>query len=204
MLILLPLRAQQTAAFPSETPAKLTIPADAFQYTRQHVMIPMRDGVKLFTVVLVPKGAKQAPILLTRTPDDAKVLSNHAQSSRLGPILQGYDNAADVIVNGGYIRVLQDVRGKYGSEGDYVMTRPLRGKRNPTTVDHATDTYDTIDWLVKNLPETNGRVGILGISYWRSRAITRRRRSGFITRPGKRRLLGCRCCGRETRDKLKW
>ncbi len=167
-------------------------------------MIPMRDGVKLFTVVLVPKGAKQAPILLTRTPYDAKVLSNHAQSSRLGPILHGYDNAADVIVNGGYIRVLQDVRGKYGSEGDYVMTRPLRGKRNPTTVDHATETYDTIDWLVKNLPETNGRVGILGISYWRSRAITRRRRSGFITRPGKRRLLGCRCCGRETRDKLKW
>ncbi len=165
LLILLPLRAQQTAAFPSETPAKLTIPADAFQYTRQHVMIPMRDGVKLFTVILVPKGAKQAPILLTRTPYDAKALSNHTQSARLGPILQGYDNAADVIVNGGYIRVLQDVRGKYGSEGDYVMNRPLRGKRNPTTVDHATDTYDTIDWLVKNIAETNGRVGILGISY---------------------------------------
>ena len=165
LLILLPLRAQQTVAFPSETPAKLTIPANAFQYTRHHVMIPMRDGVKLFTVVLVPKGAKQAPILLTRTPYDAKALSNHTQSSRLGPILQGYDNATDVIVNGGYIRVLQDVRGKYGSEGDYVMNRPLRGKRNPTTVDHATDTYDTIDWLVKNIPETNGRVGILGISY---------------------------------------
>ncbi len=102
---------------------------------------------------------------MTRTPYDAKALSNHTQSSRLGPILQGYDNAADVIVDGGYIRVLQDVRGKYGSEGDYVMNRPLRGKRNPTTVDHATDTYDTIDWLVKNIPETNGRVGILGISY---------------------------------------
>ena len=60
---------------------------------------------------------------------------------------------------------MQDVRGKYGSEGDYVMNRPLRGPQNPTPVDHATDTYDTIDWLVKNIPETNGKVGILGISY---------------------------------------
>jgi hypothetical protein len=79
--------------------------------------------------------------------------------------LYGYDNATDVIVEGGYIRVVQDVRGKYGSEGDYVMNRPLRGPLNPTTVDHATDTYDTIDWLVKNTPESNGKVGIIGISY---------------------------------------
>ncbi len=71
----------------------------------------------------------------------------------------------EVIVEGGYIRVVQDVRGKYGSEGDYVMTRPLHGPLNPTTVDHSTDTYDTIDWLVKNVPESNGKVGILGISY---------------------------------------
>ena len=70
-----------------------------------------------------------------------------------------------MIVEGGYIRVVQDVRGKYGSEGDYVMNRPLRGPQNPTPVDHATDTYDTIDWLVKNTPESNGKVGILGISY---------------------------------------
>ena len=88
-----------------------------------------------------------------------------ANSSHLGPILQGYDNATDVIVEGGYIRVLQDVRGKHGSEGDYVMNRPLHGPQNPTPVDHSTDTYDTIDWLVKNVPESNGKVGILGISY---------------------------------------
>ena len=68
-------------------------------------------------------------------------------------------------MEGGYIRVVQDVRGKYGSEGDYVMNRPLHGPLNPTPVDHATDTYDTIDWLVKNMPESNGKVGILGISY---------------------------------------
>lgn len=152
-------------SYPSETPAKLTIPAGAFQYDRRQVMIPMRDGVKLFTVILVPKGANGAPILLTRTPYDAKSLTNHAQSAHLGALLNGYDNAMDTIVEGGYIRVIQDVRGKYGSEGDYVMNRPLSGPRNPTPVDHSTDTYDTIDWLVKNIPESNGRVGILGISY---------------------------------------
>ena len=92
-------------------------------------------------------------------------MTSHAASSHLGPILNGYDNAVEVIVEGGYIRVVQDVRGKYGSEGDYVMNRPLRGPLNPTNVDHATDTYDTIDWLVKNIPESNGKVGILGISY---------------------------------------
>ena len=127
---------------------------DGFDYVRRDVMIPMRDGVKLHTVILVPKGAKGAPILLTRTPYDATALTSHAQSAHLGPILSGYDNATDVIVEGGYIRVVQDVRGKYGSEGDYVMNRPLRGPQNPTPVDHATDTYDTIDWLVKNVPET--------------------------------------------------
>ena len=128
-------------------------------------MIPMRDGVKLHTVILVPKDAKGAPILLTRTPYNATELTSHAHSAHLGPNLNGYDNATDVIVEGGYIRVVQDVRGKYGSEGDYVMNRPLHGPRNPTPVDHATDTYDTIDWLVKNVPESNGKVGILGISY---------------------------------------
>jgi putative CocE/NonD family hydrolase len=128
-------------------------------------MIPMRDGVKLHTVILVPKGANRAPILLTRTPYNATELTTHSQSSHLGPSLEGYDNATDVIVEGGYIRVVQDIRGKYGSEGEYVMNRPLHGPQNPTNVDHATDTYDTIDWLVKNIPETNGKVGILGISY---------------------------------------
>src|SRR5258708_1055334 len=128
-------------------------------------MIPMRDGVKLHTVILVPKGAKGAPILLTRTPYDADVLTANKHSAHLGPALQGYDNATEVIVEGGYIRVVQDVRGKYGSEGDYVMTRPLHGPLNLTPVDHSTDTYDTIDWLLKNIPESNGRVGILGISY---------------------------------------
>jgi uncharacterized protein len=152
-------------ALPSETPARLETPTAGFDYLRREVMIPMRDGVKLHTVILVPKGAKGAPILLTRTPYDANALTTHESSAHLGPSLQGYDNATEVIVEGGYIRVVQDVRGKYGSEGDYVMNRPMRGPLNPTPVDHATDTYDTIDWLVKNVPESNGKVGILGISY---------------------------------------
>jgi uncharacterized protein len=152
-------------SLPSETPATFQPVTDAFDYVRREVMIPMRDGVKLHTVILVPRGAKNAPILLTRTPYDADVLTGHAQSAHLGPILSGYDNATEVIVEGGYIRVVQDVRGKYGSEGDYVMNRPLHGRLNLTNVDHSTDTYDTIDWLVKNIPESNGRVGILGISY---------------------------------------
>ena len=155
----------QVPTLPSETPVKLEPTNDGFDYVRREVMIPMRDGVKLHTVILVPKGAKGAPILLTRTPYDATGLTTHAQSSHLGPILDGYDNATEVIIEGGYIRVVQDVRGKYGSEGDYVMNRPLHGPQNPTPVDHATDTYDTIDWLVKNIPESNGKVGILGISY---------------------------------------
>jgi len=151
--------------FPSETPTELKPATYGFDYDRRQVMIPMRDGVKLHTVILVPRGAKSAPILLTRTPYDANALTTNNNSEHLGPSLEGYDNATEVIVEDGYIRVVQDVRGKYGSEGDYVMNRPLHGPQNPTPVDHATDTYDTIDWLVKNIPESNGKVGILGISY---------------------------------------
>ena len=161
----LPAVAQSSPAYPSETPEHLVSTDYGFDHVRRDVMIPMRDGVKLHAVILVPKGAQHAPILLTRTPYDATALTSHAASAHLGPILQGYDNAVDVIVDGGYIRVVQDIRGKYGSEGDYVMNRPLHGTQNPTNVDESTDTYDTIDWLVKNTPESNGRVGILGISY---------------------------------------
>ncbi|MEN3327244.1 MAG: uncharacterized protein V7638_2051 [Acidobacteriota bacterium] len=149
----------------SETPSKFEPTNNGFNYERRNVMIPMRDGVKLHTVILVPKGARNAPILMTRTPYSADETTSHLNSSDLGANLSGYDNAMDVIIEAGYIRVVQDVRGKYGSEGDYVMNRPLQGPLNPTKVDHATDTFDTIDWLVKNVPESNGRVGIIGISY---------------------------------------
>ncbi|HET6960012.1 MAG TPA: CocE/NonD family hydrolase [Vicinamibacterales bacterium] len=172
LLLMLPVDAQtpqrpapQYPALPSETPAKFEPVTDTFDYVKRDVMIPMRDGVRLHTIVLVPKGARNAPILLTRTPYNANDLTGYAHSAHLAPMLAGYDNALEVIIEGGYIRVVQDIRGKYGSEGDYVMNRPLRGPQNSTPVDHATDTYDTIDWLVKNTPESNGKVGILGISY---------------------------------------
>jgi putative CocE/NonD family hydrolase len=165
LFVSLPVIAQNTPLYPSETPAHFQPTNAGFDYQRRDVMISMRDGVKLHTVILVPNGAKNAPILLTRTPYDATALTSHEQSSHLGPILQGYDNAVDVIVDGGYIRVVQDIRGKYGSEGDYIMNRPIHGPQNPTPIDESTDTYDSIDWLVKNIPESNGKVGILGISY---------------------------------------
>jgi putative CocE/NonD family hydrolase len=151
--------------YPSETPAKFKPTTDGHDYVRRIAEIPMRDGVKLHTVILVPKGAKHEGILMTRTPYDADSLTANSKSGNLATTLQGYDNATDVIVEEGYIRVIQDIRGKYGSEGDYVMNRPIHGPQNPSPVDDATDCYDTIDWLVKNVPESNGRVGIIGISY---------------------------------------
>ena len=152
--------------YPSETPQEFQRPTYGMDHEARDVMIPMRDGVKLHTVILVPKGARRAGILLTRTPYEANHLAANLHSQHLGPRLWGYDNATETVVEGGYIRVLQDIRGKYASEGDYVMNRPpARGPINSTPVDETTDAYDTIDWLVKNVPESNGRVGILGISY---------------------------------------
>jgi len=164
------MQAQQSPApeypnYPSEMPNPLQPATSSFDYVRRETMIPMRDGVHLHTVILVPKGAAHAPILLTRTPYSADQLTTHSASAHLGPNLYGYDNAVDVILDGGYIRVIQDIRGKYGSEGDNVMNRPNRGPQNPTPVDESTDTYDSIEWLIHNIPETNGKVGILGISY---------------------------------------
>ncbi|HEY1874594.1 MAG TPA: CocE/NonD family hydrolase [Steroidobacteraceae bacterium] len=151
--------------YPSETPQKFVRPTYGADFECRQVMIPMRDGVKLRTYVLVPKSATRAAILLTRTPYDAKHMTSLTQSLHLATRLWGYDNAVETIIEGGYIRVVQDIRGKYSSEGDYVMNRPMRGPLNPTPVDESTDTYDTIDWLVKNVPESNGKVGVLGISY---------------------------------------
>ena len=162
------LAAAPAAAAPpyNEMPESVNSVTSSFDYERREVMVPMRDGVKLHTVILLPRNARRAPILLTRTPYNADEQTSHNPSSRMESALTGYDNPADVVVEGGYIRVVQDVRGKYGSEGSYVMNRPLAGSQyNPTNVDDSTDAYDTIDWLVKHVPESNGRVGILGISY---------------------------------------
>lgn len=157
-----PLLAQTPPMTPDITGKKYVVPAAANDYVKQEVMIPMRDGTKLHTVIIVPKGARNAPILLTRTPYNASKRAERLDSTRMLDLLPEGD---EVFVRGGYIRVFQDVRGKYGSEGDYVMTRPLRGALNKTQVDHATDAWDTIDWLVRNVHESNGKVGMIGSSY---------------------------------------
>jgi putative CocE/NonD family hydrolase len=146
----------------TDIPKTFTTPSANQDYIKREVMIPMRDGVKLHTVIVIPKGAANAPILLTRTPYNASKRTERSVSEHMLAILPQGD---EVFVRGGYIRAFQDVRGKYKSEGDYVMTRPVRGPLNATATDHVTDAYDTIDWLVKNTPESNGRVGMIGSSY---------------------------------------
>ena len=146
----------------NDIPKTFTVPTANQDYVKREAMIPMRDGVKLYTVIVVPKGARNAPILLTRTPYNASKRTSRNVSTHMNAVLPQGD---EVFVEHGYIRVFQDVRGKYKSEGDYVMTRPVRGPLNRTSTDHVTDAYDTIDWLVKNTPESNGRVGMIGSSY---------------------------------------
>jgi predicted acyl esterase len=131
-------------------------------YIKRVVMVPMRDGTKLYTVIVMKKGAANAPILLSRTPYDAKGSMNRVPSQRGVDILpvmykEFYED--------GYIIVQQDIRGLHNSEGQFVMNRPIVGPLNKTGIDESTDAYDTIDWLVKNLPEGNGKVGTIGSSY---------------------------------------
>jgi putative CocE/NonD family hydrolase len=154
----------RTAPVGGDIPAKFVPPTAAQDYVKREAMIPMRDGTKLYTVIVYPKGAANAPIVLTRTPYNAKGRANRSDSAS---ILATLPLADEMFVKAGYIRVYQDIRGKYGSEGEYVVTRPVIGPLNPTKVDHVTDAYDTIDWLVNkaNLPESNGRVGMIGSSY---------------------------------------
>jgi putative CocE/NonD family hydrolase len=126
-------------------------------YTRSEAMIPMRDGVRLHAVILQPAEAPPGetfPILMERTPygvqdDDSDSL--HMNKPELA--------------SSGYIFVYEDVRGRYGSEGTFVMNRPIVAHKSPQDVDETTDTHDTIDWLLKNVPANNGRVGVYGVSY---------------------------------------
>ena len=145
-----------------DIPTQFQPPSGASDYVKREEMIPMRDGVHLHTVILIPKQARRAPIILTRTPYDASKRAARGDSPRMAAVLPMGD---EQFSSDGYIRVFQDVRGKYGSEGEYVMTRPLRGPLNDSEVDHSTDAYDTIDWLIKNLPQTNARVAMIGSSY---------------------------------------
>ena len=135
----------------------------AFEYLRREVHIRMRDGANLYAVLIIPKAPGKYPILLDRTPYSADKATG---DRKFGPLAENILSPLSAeLFKAGYIIAYEDVRGKYKSEGDYVMNRPLRGPLNRTAVDHSTDSWDTIDWLVKNVPESNGRVGTIGTSY---------------------------------------
>jgi len=158
LLLGLVLMWSRTLGFAADGPADTTSAWLAEHYTKFEYRIPMRDGARLFTRAFVPKDdSEKWPILLTRTPYALKPY--------------GEDNYPD---SGGsfrsfakdrFILVMQDVRGRYGSEGTYVHVRPFNPKKGPKDFDENSDTYDTIDWLVKNVPNNNGNVGMFGISY---------------------------------------
>ena len=144
----------------SNQPAiEITVP-----FERREEMIRMRDGVRLHTFVFSPKDHKEPlPIIIGRTPYGIDDTNSDAINRRYKDL-----------VKDGYIFVLQDIRGRYGSEGEFVMNRPMRTNTNSKSIDESTDTYDTIEWLIKNVPGNNGRVGIMGVSYdgWLSAVAT--------------------------------
>jgi putative CocE/NonD family hydrolase len=131
-------------------------------YVRRDVFIRMRDGVRLYTVILMKKGTRHGPILLTRTPYGASRRAQRAVSQKLSTILAPWNSS---FVESGYIRVFQDIRGRGRSGGVFVANRPVRGPLNPTGVDESTDAFDTIEWLSGHVPESNGRVAVIGGSY---------------------------------------
>ena len=138
------------SALSAQTPA--ADPAAAFD--KREVMVPMRDGVKLHTLIYTPKNQTgNLPIIFTRTP--------YGIAGAEGSFATSYAEMAQE----GYIFAFQDIRGRFTSEGQFVMLRPPRDKKDPKSVDEASDTYDTIDWMLKNVPKNNGRVGMLGVSY---------------------------------------
>ncbi len=140
------------AAVHTAAPAQQPDPAAAFD--EREVMIPMRDGVRLHTTIYVPREMRgPLPVILTRTPYGI---------ANAGRNLGGYYAA---LADDGYIFVFQDIRGRFGSEGRFVMLRPPRDRSDPEAIDESTDTYDTIDWVLEHVAGNNGRVGMLGISY---------------------------------------
>lgn len=142
-LLSIPLRGQTQQ--PPDPPA-------GFEKIEQ--MIPMRDGVKLHTIIYRPKShSAPLPILFNRTPYG------------IDNIYRGFPGSLQELIDEGFIFAFQDIRGKFKSEGQFIMQRPPRGPLNSTPIDEGTDTYDTIDWMIKNVPRNNGRVGMFGTSY---------------------------------------
>ena len=127
-------------------------------YTKYEYRIPMRDGKKLFTAVYLPKDqSKPAPFLMVRTPYDVAPYGVDRYPPRLGP--------TDEFDKAGYIFVMQDVRGRFQSEGTFIEMTPHKPVKKVNDVDESTDMFDIVEWLLKNIPNHNGKVGIWGISY---------------------------------------
>ncbi len=147
------------SAFAQDKPAAPEEDYVKAHYTKYEYRIPMRDGVRLFTAVYVPKDASQSyPFIMDRTPYSVAPYGEDQYAKHLGP--------SDEFEKAGYIFVYQDVRGRYMSEGTFVEMRPhIDVKNSPKDVDDSSDTYDTIDYLLKHVPNNNGKVGIWGISY---------------------------------------
>jgi len=125
-------------------------------WNQTEAMIPMRDGVKLHTLIFAPAQATtKLPFLIERSPYGF----DNGRGERT--LATRYKELADE----GFIFVFQDIRGRYGSEGQFVMQRPVRDRSKPDSIDEGSDTYDTIDWLLKNVPGNNSRAGLVGISY---------------------------------------
>jgi putative CocE/NonD family hydrolase len=144
------------AQAPAQAPSADTVKA---KYTKMETYITMRDGAKLFTSIYIPKDQSQKyPFMMQRTPYSVSPYGADAYKSALGP--------SPLFQQEGFIFVYQDVRGRWNSEGDFKWMTPYKPKKSsPTDVDESTDTYDTIDWLVKNIANNNGRVGVWGISF---------------------------------------
>ena len=167
MMLVVGARAQQAKGAANDVNPAYKAPVVEKDFEKRVVMVPMRDGVKLYTVIVIPKAAianmGAAPMVLTRTCYNAAGRAVRSDSSRM---IEALPLSDEDFVKAGYIRVYQDVRGKYGSEGVYLMTPPpLASGFNTTGADDTTDAWDTIDWLSKNVPESNGRVGMIGSSY---------------------------------------
>lgn len=159
LLALMPLAAQAQTNQQTPKPEDVNEAYVREHYTKSEYRVPMRDGVKLHTAVYAPKDdSERYPILITRTPYNVKPYSVDRYPDPGGP-LKNYAKQK-------FIFVRQDVRGRYGSEGQFVHVRPMRQTRTaPSDIDESTDAYDTIDWLVKNIPNNNGNAGMMGISY---------------------------------------
>ncbi len=132
-------------------------------FEKSDVMIPMRDGVKLHTVILTPKDHRGAlPIMFERTPYGVTVdPANSASDSAFSR----FTADAEFLNDDGYIFAFQDIRGRFKSEGEFVMQRPPRDRSDQKAIDESTDAYDSVAWMVKNLQGNNGRVGMMGVSY---------------------------------------